>query len=81
MEGLLWYKNDKTLTLEAKIAGAARRYQEKNGRPPNTCFINPANNERDEGEFAVEVDGVTIQVTTRPNVLLHHYWIGELEHA
>ena len=78
VEGLLWYdRKDDTLT--DKIARATARYQEKQGRPPNVCFINPANAEDREIPCTVSVNGTSIKVTTKPNVLLHHYWIGEQE--
>jgi hypothetical protein len=39
--GLLWYDNDPRRPLEDKIGRAARRYHDKYGSWPNTCFVHP----------------------------------------
>ena len=38
--GLLWFDNDPHRGLAGKIEDAARRYREKYGRPPDTCYVN-----------------------------------------
>ena len=37
--GLLWHDGDAARPLEEKIGRAARRYREKYGREPNTCYV------------------------------------------
>ncbi|HID86222.1 MAG TPA: hypothetical protein EYP55_02460 [Anaerolineae bacterium] len=40
--GLLWYDDDPKRPFAEKIEAAARRYREKFGVRPNTCYVNPA---------------------------------------
>ena len=79
--GLLWYDSDPRRELEDKVGQAARRYREKYGRWPNTCFVHPkAVNGQGDHELRVACRPrrreATIRVVTAPNVLLHHYWLG-----
>ena len=41
-EGMLWFDSDGSRSLAAKIEDAARRYREKFGRQPDTCYVNSA---------------------------------------
>lgn len=80
--GLLWYDGDPKRTLEHKIELAADRYREKYGHWPNTCFVHPqAVGERTDKELWVAHSGrsqsARIQVLSAPNILLHHFWLGE----
>ena len=79
--GLLWYHSDPGRELEDKIGQAAKRYREKYGRWPNTCFVHPkAVNGQGDHELCVACQPrkrkARIRVVTAPNVLLHHYWLG-----
>lgn len=80
--GLLWYDSDAQCRLEEKVGKAAQRYREKFGRWPNTCYVHPQTVAGD-GSQKVRVagssreKGKTVQVLPAPNVLLHHYWVGE----
>ncbi len=38
--GWLWLEDDPKASLEAKIAQAAGRFQEKFGQPPRLCYVN-----------------------------------------
>jgi len=80
--GLLWYDSDPRRTLEDKIGRAARRYREKYGRWPNTCYVHPqaiakpAPPEESSGHGIKNARG-EIRVLSAPNILLHHLWLGE----
>jgi hypothetical protein len=79
---LLWYDSDPKRALEDKIGPAVERYREKYGRWPNTCYVHP------QAVVAEAVEGsalacrlkkpeAVIRVVSAPNVLLHHFWLGE----
>jgi hypothetical protein len=80
--GLLWYDDDPRRGLEDKVGRAAQRYREKYGRWPNTCYVHPGV----VADYLVQDLRVacrsrrqraTIRVVSAPNILLHHYWLGE----
>jgi hypothetical protein len=80
--GLLWYDGDRKRTLEHKIELAADRYCEKYGRWPNTCYVHPhAVGGPPDTELWVDCAArnqrARIQVLAAPNILLHHFWLGE----
>ena len=80
--GLLWYDGDPKRPLEDKIGQAARRYREKYGRWPNTCYVHPqAVDNGAEGDMRLAGQArnanSTIRVLSAPNILLHHLWLGE----
>lgn len=80
--GLLWYDNDPQRDLEDKISLAAQRYREKFGRWPNMCLVHPqAMAGQSEQKVLIACAErparATIQVVSAPNVLLHHYWLGQ----
>jgi hypothetical protein len=68
-----------TLTPSApwptKSPAAADRYAVKFGRRPNLCYVNDAQLNGDRRECGTEIGGV--QLVGAPNVLRHHFWIGE----
>lgn len=67
--GLLWYDDSKT-DFATKVREAGERYEEKFGRKPNRCYVNPT---------CLPEDGVPangIKVVTSPGVLPHHFWVG-----
>jgi hypothetical protein len=70
-EGLLWY-DDSNQGLAEKIARAAKRYRQKFGALPNTCYVHPSAL-KDNGA-ARHIDGV--RVSSLPSVLRHHFWLG-----
>jgi len=80
--GLLWYDGDPGRTLEDKIGRAARRYREKYGRWPNTCYVHPQavlapDKEAQPLAYRLQNSRTTIRVVSAPNILLHHLWLGE----
>ena len=75
--GMLWFDNDKKADLQAKIARAARYYQDKYGQAPNLCFIHPdmlpseslpGNGDQETG----------LEIRTTKTMLPNHFWIGVL---
>jgi hypothetical protein len=79
--GLLWYDDDPRRGLEDKVQQAALRYREKYGRWPNTCYVHPqVVEEHLEPELQVVCSRKqrrVIRIVSAPNILLHHYWLGE----
>jgi hypothetical protein len=73
--GLLWFDDDKNRTIEEKVRLAARRYREKFGMVPDTCYVNQASF---KGKSSLKLKGedVVIKVIAAPNILPHHFWIG-----
>ncbi len=68
--GLLWFDNSPK-TLTEKIESAAKRYREKFGQSPDTCFVNP----RDfDTQTPAQHQGVTIG--TKATVMPNHLWLG-----
>jgi hypothetical protein len=75
--GLLWFDNDPHRDTVLKIQEAARRYKEKFGVAPNTCYVNQADS--GEGELKLSFQGTQaalLRVIPASNVLLHHFWVG-----
>jgi hypothetical protein len=80
--GLLWYDDDSHRALEDKVGQAAKRYREKFGHWPNTCFVHPkAVTGQTDGDLQVvlrsEKPQDKIRLVSAPNILLHHYWLGK----
>jgi len=75
IEGLLWYDADPKRDLAEKVARATDRYHVKFGRWPNLCYVNDAQIAATEGSAGAEIGGV--RLLGAPNVLRHHFWIGE----
>ena len=72
--GLLWYDGDPNRGLVAKIEDAARRYREKFGQTPDTCYINSS-------VLAVVgapnvVSNMAVRVVPATNILPNHFWVG-----
>ena len=80
--GMLWFNNDKTMTLEQKIKQAVDYYQKKYGRVPNLVLIHPSVMEENRRQFKVFAPTTTgtlsNELTIRPYrpVLPGHIWIG-----
>lgn len=77
--GLLWFDNDPGRDLVAKITEAARRYREKFGVPPDTCYVNQA--ALKGGELTVPIQGLALRVLPATNILANHFWVGVEEGA
>lgn len=75
-EGLLWYDDDPARDLAEKVARAAQQYRRKYGVAPDACYVHPS---AFEGSGVREVAGV--QVSAKPSVLRHHFWLGRETNA
>lgn len=79
--GLLWFDDDPKRSLREKIAPAAKRYRQKYGAPPNTCYVHPSTllPAQAGGGNGKTAQVGTVHVATLPTVLQHHFWIGQEE--
>lgn len=77
LKGLLWFDNDPQRSIAAKVENAARRFQEKNGIPPNTCYVNQAM--LGGRELLLNFEGRELRVLPASNILANHFWIGRDE--
>lgn len=76
--GLLWFDNDPHRGLTTKIEDAARRYREKFGRPADTCYVNNVVfGKSPEAVAAPDLAHQAVRLVPVPNVLPHHFWVGE----
>ena len=76
--GLLWFDNDPHRGLASKIEDAARRYGEKFGRPPDTCYVNSLLFNQGSGMIAApDLPNQALRVVPAANILPHHFWVGE----
>lgn len=82
--GMLWFDNDRELSLPHKVSRAVRYYQQKYGRDPDLCFTHPhmvsrakdqilRDGRRSNGKPLI-VEGV--RVVENDQVLPDHFWIG-----
>lgn len=71
-EGLLWFDDDPTRSLKAKVARAAERYQLKCSQFATVCYVHPTMME----EGKTEVRAGNVRVLPMRTVLPHHFWIG-----
>ncbi len=69
--GLLWYDDSKA-DFATKVEEASQRYEEKFGKRPNRCYVNPAS--LPAGGDSYSLDGIT--VLSRPGILPDHFWVG-----
>ncbi|MCH7588211.1 MAG: hypothetical protein IIC78_09300 [Chloroflexi bacterium] len=80
--GMLWYDAKSNDDLSTRINHASEYYQEKYGRKPNLCFMNPvtagldpaADVTRDEGLNLDSAEGIRVELSAI--VLPDHFWIG-----
>lgn len=69
--GLLWYDDNRERDIEDIIEACARRYYEKFGIRPDTCYVNPAT--LSQRDLRLKSN---IQVKTAVNILPNHFWLG-----
>ena len=69
--GLLWYDNS-SKSITAKIEDAVRRYKEKFGTMPDTCFVNPRDLDAEEKPH-VEIK---LDVAGKATIMPNHIWLG-----
>ncbi len=76
--GLLWFDNDPHRGLSNKIEDAARRYREKFGRAPDTCYVNSKIfNGEPETVTPSDLARPALRIVPMANILPHHFWVGE----
>jgi hypothetical protein len=73
--GLLWYDDTANRPLADKVAEAARRYREKFGMAPNTCYVNQSALKEQPMTLNV-APGLTLEVLPASNVLPSHFYVG-----
>ncbi len=71
--GMLWYDNDPSTALPAKVQRAAEYYRHKYGSTPDFCMVNP----RMLPEPLLQAGGVTVRASR--TILPGHLWIGVQE--
>ena len=75
--GLLWFDSDPARSLSAKAADAARRYREKFGVAPNTCYVNLVALGGHEQVLALQpIGGGELHLLPAANILPNHFWVG-----
>ncbi|MCX7670318.1 MAG: hypothetical protein N2439_09630 [Anaerolineae bacterium] len=75
--GLLWFDNDPGRGVAAKALDAARRYREKFGVTPNTCYVNSA--AINGSEMVVPMpspDQALLRLRPAAHIRPHHFWVG-----
>jgi len=75
--GLLWYDGDPNRGLAAKIEDAARRYREKFGQTPDTCYI--SNRAVTDAGMQQALSGLAVRVVPSTTIRPHHFWVGREE--
>ena len=75
-EGMLWYDDDKSRSLEEKVLRAASYYEEKYGQTPNICYVNT----QLAGDAAL-VKTAGLKLCPAANMLPHHFWVGVVENG
>lgn len=75
--GLLWFDSDPAKGITAKATDAARRYQERFGVSPNTCYVNRA--ALVSGELVVTLPSskdAVLRLLPAANIQPNHFWVG-----
>ena len=72
--GMLWFCDDKKLSLTEKVLRAVAYYRSKYGAQPNVCYVNPTLLAQVE---AAPLAGVNIRPAR--TVLPDHFWLGVSE--
>ena len=71
-EGLLWFDDRQNIPLATKIAAAVDFFEEKYGRKPQCCYVNPCNSL--EGLPLQEL-GLRVEVSSY--ILPNHYLLEQ----
>lgn len=78
--GMLWFDNEETADLTAKVKRAADYYQEKYGQSPDLCFVHPHTLSENGGKAKPKkvTPGKAAQIEVRPSdsLLPNHFWLG-----
>ncbi len=68
-QGLVWYDNDPSKSLDDKMNEAAVRYKEKFGVEPNVCYVHPSHLN------GLHASTVNMRLIKAPQVLPNHLWL------
>ena len=68
--GMLWFDNNPSSDLAQKVDRAVGYYQQKYGKTPTTCLVNP------EMLSDGEPKNCSIDIKSNHIILHHHLWIG-----
>ena len=71
--GLLWFDNDPSRTIAAKVVAAAERFTQKFGATPDVCYVNARSLTAD---LVIPFGEGQITVTPVKNILANHFWVG-----
>ena len=69
--GMLWFDEDQTRSLNARINRAAEYYSRKYGARPNLCMVHPQTMAQ---ESEARHEGLT--VCSSNSVLPNYFWLG-----
>ena len=72
--GWMWFDDDPSRDLQAKVLRAAAEYEAKFGQAPNTCFIHPS---ALGSKRRARINGIAVR--PRTETLRHHFWLGVAE--
>jgi hypothetical protein len=70
--GLLWYDDDPEQPFAEKLDVAARRYRERFGVHPTTCYVNPGSLPEGNGHLS----NGQVRVVATSIILPDHFWLG-----
>ncbi len=69
--GMLWFDNDPSVALKAKVERASDYYRQKYGHLPDLCMVHPS-------MLTDRVSGVgKVSIQANRAILPGHLWIGE----
>lgn len=75
--GLLWFDNDPRRAVAAKALDAARRYREKFGVMPDTCYVNSAAlGGREMTVPLPATDKAVLRLRPAADICPHHFLVG-----
>ncbi len=70
---MLWFSENKKLTLSEKVIEAAEYYKNKYGKDANICYANPGDLALHEGKQA-RVGGLLVK--PMKVIMPNHFWLG-----
>jgi hypothetical protein len=74
--GMLWFDNDNQTGLEIKVKRAVSYYQEKYGKKPNLCFVNPCMIATNGNGHPASQKSSEVEIRESNAMLPNHFWIG-----
>ncbi len=75
--GMLWFDDDPRRGLDEKVLRAVSYYQQKYGQKPTVCYVHPT--ALQPGAKEAQGQPTSVQIRSAPNVLPHHFWVGNAE--